>query len=417
MTRAAPHDPHRMILIERAELREVRLPLASPFRARTGTRSERRILLLRLEGEGSVGWSECVALEDPGYTSETTDTAWHLLTRYLLPDLPGVSVPPVPVEELGRGGMDGDSSTDVSAHTRASPGDILASSSWIRGHPMARATVEMATWDLAARFGGVSLAEALGGSPGWVPVGVSVGFQSNEDELLRTVEEHLTRGYGRIKVKIGPDRDVGPLRALRDRFGFEVDLLVDANGGYGRDDLSRLKELDAFRPTMIEQPLPPDDLVGHARLQKELETPVCLDESLGSRGDLEVALELDACRVVNLKPGRVGGLAEARSMHDLCVTRGVPAWCGGMLESGIGRAHNLALASLPGFTLPGDLSESARYWERDLVDPPFVLEDGGLRVPDGPGIGVDPDRTWIEEITVREASFSRGASSREGTRS
>ncbi|MFP3948521.1 MAG: o-succinylbenzoate synthase [Longimicrobiales bacterium] len=369
--------------IERAELLEARLPLAEPFRARNGIRSERRILLLRLEGGGAAGWSECVALEDPGYTGETTDTAWLLLTRYLLPDLPGKAIPSF----------------------LSSPSDVMSPFAWIQGHPMARASVEMAAWDLAAKLRGISLAEALGGRAEWVPVGVSVGFRSSTEELLRTVEDHLARGYRRVKVKIEPGRDVETLGSLRSGFGWEIDLLADANGAYRLDDLPRLKELDAFDLLMLEQPLPADDLLGHARLQEALETPLCLDESLASSADVEVALELGACRIVNIKPGRMGGLGAAVRAHDVCLDRGVPLWCGGMLESGVGRAHNLALAGLPGFTLPGDLSESARYWERDLVAPPFVLEDGGLRIPTGPGIGVEPDEAFIREITVRRASF------------
>lgn len=362
------------------ELREVRLPLREPFRARSGVRTLRRILLVRLEGDGEVGWGECVALEDPGYTSETVESAWHILTGYLLPDAPG--------------------------RVLESPGQILAASEWIRGHPMAKAALEMAAWDLFARACGTSLAEYLGGTPGRVPVGVSLGFQEDEDHLLRKVEGCLSRGYRRIKVKIRPSRDLEPLRAIRDRFGPDLALMADANGAYGADDLPRLRELDAFDLLMIEQPLPPEDFLGHARLQAEMKTPLCLDESLASPADVELALELHACRIVNLKPGRVGGLGPAVAIHDLCRARKVPLWCGGMLESGIGRAHSLALATLPGFTLPGDLSESGRYWERDLVQPPFVLENGGLRVPDGPGIGVAPDEPWIEELTVRRESFS-----------
>ncbi|MDX1632786.1 MAG: o-succinylbenzoate synthase, partial [Thermoanaerobaculia bacterium] len=285
------------------------------------------------------------------------------------------------------------------------PSAILDRFAWIRGHPMATAAVEMAAWDLAARARGVSLAEALGGRAEWVPVGVSVGFRSSLEELLRTVEGHVSRGYRRVKVKIGPGRDVEILDAVRSRLGPEVDLLADANGAYGLEDASLLKELDAFGLVMLEQPLPAADLLGHARLQETLDTPLCLDESLTCVADLEVALELGACRIVNIKPGRMGGLGEAVRTHDLCLDRGVAAWCGGMLESGVGRAHNLALASLPGFTLPGDLSESARYWERDLVDPPFVLEDGGLRVPTATGIGVELDEAFVREVTVRSASF------------
>lgn len=366
-------------MIRWVELLEVHLPLAAPFRASTGDRSERRILLLRVEADGRVGWSECVALEDPGYTGETTDTAWHVLTRYLLPEVPGLDVDP--------------------------PAGILEPLSWVRDHPMAKAAVEMAAWDLSARLRGISLSERLGGGGGEIPVGVSVGFHDTTEELLQTVEAHLERGYHRVKVKIGPGRDVGPLGAIREHLGSDVDLLADANGAYGPGDIPHLRELDAFELVLLEQPFPPADLLSHARLREALRTPVCLDESLESLSDVETALALGACDVVNLKPGRVGGLAEARRIHDLCRDRGIPLWCGGMLESGVGRAHNLALASLPGFTLPGDLSESARYWKRDLIDPPFVLEGGCLRVPDGPGIGVAPDEAWIRERTVRSARF------------
>lgn len=366
--------------IRAAELVEIRLPLRTPFRTSAGVRSRRRILLLRLDAEGASGWGECVATEAPDYTYETTDTAWDVLTRHLLPPLPGLEV--------------------------ADPGDVLGPTAWIRGHPMARATVEMAAWDLDARLAGVPLARHLGGEATSVPVGVSVGVQADDEALLRIVEKRLERGYRRVKVKVAPGRDREPLRRIRERFGGDLLLTADGNAAYTLDDLPALKELDDFGLGMLEQPLAYDDFRDHARLQEALETPLCLDESLRSPRDVALALELESCRIVNLKPGRVGGLTAALEIHDLCRARRVPVWCGGMLESGIGRAHNLALATLPGFTLPGDLSESRRYWEEDVVHPPFVLDDDGrLPVPDGPGIGVEPRLDRIRERTVRRATF------------
>ncbi len=366
--------------LERVRLREIRLRLRERFEISSGARQDRRILLLEAEGEGTTGWGECVAAEDPGYSYETTETAWHVLTEWILPAV------------VGR---------DAGA-----PEALLKPVSWIRGHRMAKAGVEMAAWDLEAKLAGRPLAEHLGGEGGLVPVGVSVGIQPTDDELLREVEGYLERGYRKIKIKIKPGRDVEMLRGVRERFGDEVPIMADANSAYSLDDAGRLKELDDLNLMMIEQPLAHDDYLDHARLQAELETPVCLDESIRSVRDARLALELGSCRIVNIKPGRVGGLASARRIHDLCGEVGVGVWCGGMLEAGVGRAHNLALATLPGFIYPGDISESARYWERDVVTPEFVLEDGGLRVPEGPGIGVTPDVERIQELTVREATFS-----------
>lgn len=368
--------------IDRAELRLVPLRLRERFEISSGGRQDRRVILLTLHGEGEVGWGECVAGEDPGYSYETTETAWHVLTEFLLPAVVG--------REAG------------------SPGDVLAPVGWVRGHPMARAAVEMAAWDLHARLLGVGLAEALGGRWRAVEVGVSVGLQPDDDALLRQVEGYLERGYRRVKIKIKPGRDVGMLRAVRDRFP-EARLMADANAAYTLAARARLRELDDLGLMMIEQPLAWDDLRDHARLQEELATPVCLDESIRSARDALMALELGACRIVNVKPGRVGGLGSAVAIHDLCRSRGVPVWVGGMLESGVGRAHNVALATRPGFTLPGDISESRRYWERDIVRPEFEMIDGHLPVPDGPGIGVIPDVERIEALTVRRASFGAGS--------
>lgn len=365
--------------IERAVLREIRMRLRQKFEISSGVTDERRIVLLALHGEGLEGWGECVAGETPAYAYETTDTAWHVLTEHILPQV------------VGRDASD--------------PEDLLTPTRWIRGHRMAKAAVEMAGWDLAARALGSSLASVLGGSRDAVPVGVSVGLQATDEALIGRVAEYVADGYARVKVKIKPGRDVEMLRALRKRF---PDLLVmaDANSAYTLADAARLKELDALKLTMIEQPLGYDDFLHHARLQRSIETPICLDESVCSVGDLELALELGSCRIVNIKPGRVGGLGVSRRIHDVMRERGLPVWCGGMLESGIGRAHNVALASLPGFTLPGDISASRRYWEQDIVSPEFeVRSDGHMEVPTGPGIGVEVDLDRVEALTVREAVF------------
>ena len=361
--------------LEGFHLRELRLPLTEVFEISSGARQARRVLLLTVRGEGVEGWGECVAAEDPGYSSETTDTAWHLLTDFLLPALTG--------------------------HEFEAPNEILAPVSWVRGHRMAKAAVEMAAWDLQAKSLAIPLWELLGGKGDPLPVGVSVGLQPDDDTLLGKVEGYLEEGYARIKLKIKPGRDVEMVRKVRDRFP-EVPLMADANSAYTLSDASRLQELDDLDLLMIEQPLDHEDIQDHAALQARLRTPICLDESIRSVQDTRLALDLDATRVVNIKPGRVGGFASSRAIHDLCRSRQVPVWCGGMLESGVGRAHNLALATLPGFTLPGDISASRRYWERDVVTPEFELVEGRMPLPEGPGIGVEPDMDRIQELTVRE---------------
>src|SRR5690606_19808819 len=312
---------------------------------------------------------------------ETTETAWHVLTELVLPGVVGRRI-------------------EV-------PADALAHASWIRGHRMARAAVEMAAWDLLARRDGVSLSRALGGTRASVPVGLSVGLQRTDEVLLEMVARYFVEGYRRVKLKIKPGRDVEMLAAVRERFP-DLALVADATSAYTLEDAPRLAAFDALRLEMIEQPLGHEDLRDHARLQRLVRTPICLDESIRSEGDLELALELGSCRIVNIKPGRVGGLGPARRIHDRMRAVELPVWCGGMLESGVGRAHNLALASLPGFTLPGDISASRRYWARDLVDPEFELAEGGeMRVPSGPGIGVAVDVERIERTKAREAVFTR----------
>lgn len=273
---------------------------------------------------------------------------------------------------------------------------------------MARASVEMAYWDLAAKAEGVSLSQMLGGTRERVPVGVSIGLQPSDEALHEKVAEYVAQGYSRIKLKIKPGRDVEMLAGLREAFP-DTPFMADANSAYTLRDVPRLKELDALNLMMIEQPLAYDDFLDHARLQEQIETPVCLDESIKSEGDLALALELGSCRIVNIKPGRVGGLSASRRIHDEMKERGLAVWCGGMLESGVGRAHNVALASLPGFTLPGDISASRRYWERDIVIPEFEVEDGHMVVPTEPGIGVALDMDRIDALTSRTAAFGSGA--------
>jgi O-succinylbenzoate synthase len=366
------------LTIEGAELTLVPLRLRERFEISSGGRQDRMILLVRLHGDGIVGWGECVAAEDPGYSYETTETAWHVLTDFILPAVVG--------------------------RTFDHPAAVLAPVAWVQGHRMAQAAVEMAAWDLHAKREGVPLATALGGEVRPIPVGVSVGLQPTDDALVAKVEGYLAEGYRKIKIKIKPGRDVEMLARVRERFP-DAPLMADANAAYGLADADGLAALDPLGLMMIEQPLRAGDLRDHARLQARLATPICLDESIERPEDARFALELGACRVVNIKPGRVGGFASAKAIHDLCAEAGVPVWCGGMLESGVGRAHNLALASLPNFRIPGDISESRRYWERDLVTPEFVLEDGTLTLPPGAGIAVEPDTERIESLAIRRAHF------------
>ena len=364
--------------IERAELREVPLRLREYFEISSGGMQDRRVLLLTLHGEGLEGWSECVAGEDPAYSYETSDTAWHILTDFILPRIVGREV--------------------------ADPEDALSPAWWVRGHRMARAAVEMAYWDLTARAEGVSLSQKLGGTRERVPVGVSIGLQSSDEALHEKVAGYVEEGYARVKIKIKPGRDVEMLAGLRAAFP-DVPFMADANSAYTLADIDRLKELDALDLMMIEQPLSYNDFLEHARLQEQIETPVCLDESIKTEGDLDLALALGSGRIVNIKPGRVGGFTTSCRIHDKMVAAGLPVWCGGMLESGVGRAFNVALASLPGFTLPGDISASRRYWEQDIVSPEFTVEDGHMAVPTGPGIGVELDMERIEALTTRKVSF------------
>ncbi|MDH3225428.1 MAG: o-succinylbenzoate synthase, partial [Gemmatimonadota bacterium] len=312
------------------------------------------------------------------YSYETTETAWHVLNDFIVPAVLGKDL------------------DDVRQIMSEVPG--------VRGHRMAKASLEMAAWELEARRAGTSLRDLVGGARDRVPVGVSIGLQPTDEALIHKVQGHLDEGYRKIKIKIKPGRDVDMLAGLRERFP-DAPFMADANSAYTLDDVDHLKGLDKLGLLMIEQPLAHDDLRDHAVLQRELETPICLDESICSVADARLALELGSGKIINIKPGRVGGFASSVAIHDLCVEHGVPVWCGGMLESGVGRAHNLALASLPGFVIPGDISASRRYWERDIVTPEFVIEDGHMTVPNSLGMGVDPDLDRIEELTTRVEVF------------
>ncbi|HXO18608.1 MAG TPA: o-succinylbenzoate synthase [Thermoanaerobaculia bacterium] len=372
-----------MLQIERIILREIALPLKEPFQISSGTTTDRRILLVELlSADGVEGWGECVAGEGPHYSPETVDTAWLALTRWIAPRV------------LGRpfgGPEEVQPALDVD----------------FRGHNMAKAALEMAAWELTARSRGISLAALLGGVGGArreIPVGISVGIQESPAKLVEKARSCLAQGYRKIKMKIKPGKDVAFVRAVREALGPEAPLMADANNAYTLSDIASLRALDELGLMMIEQPLAWDDLRRHAELQKELRTPICLDESITGVERAEDAIALHSGRIVNIKPGRVGGFRQSLAIHDLCAAHGIPVWCGGMLESGVGRAHNVALASLPNFTLPGDLSPSSRYWERDVVDPEWTMDASGMvAVPiDRPGMGVEVDRERVEGLTVRK---------------
>lgn len=360
-----------MIELEAVELRRLSLPLVEPFHSAHGVESRRDVLLVRAMSGGADGWGECAAGSEPLYSSEYVEGAHDVMRRHLLPRVLG--------SELDAG--------DVSRLLRP-----------VKGHRMAKAALESAVLDAELRARGESLAERLGVTRRSVPSGVAVGLHDSLGALLDTVERFVSDGYLRVKLKIEPGRDIESVGAVRDRYR-DLALQVDANSAYSVADAAHLRALDDFDLLMIEQPLAEDDLLGHAELARSLRTPLCLDESITSARVAEQAIELGACSVLNVKPARVGGLLEALRIHDLCVVRGVPAWVGGMLETGIGRAMNVALAALPGFTLPGDLSASNRYFERDIT-PPFLLSGGHLEVPDGRGIGVTPDPDALSELTT-----------------
>src|SRR6266478_3771264 len=357
-------------------LREIAMKLATPFETSVERTEFRRIVLIEAEVEGVTGWGECVAGETPTYSPETTETAWHILRDFLWPLLKG--------KEFG-----------------------AASEVWrilehVRGHNMAKGALEAAVWDAEARQKGLPLWKMIGGAREEIACGVSIGIKESLDELVAAVKKELAAGYQRIKIKIKPGKDVEQVKGLRQEFP-RIKLMVDANSAYRASDWPVLQQLEAYHLMMIEQPLGWDDLFGHVELQKKLQTPICLDECIHTLEQAEAAIALGACKIINIKLGRVGGYTVARKIHDLCQANSIPVWCGGMLEAGIGRAHNIALSTLPNFILPGDVTASRRYWHEDIIEPEVTVSaQGTIRVPTGPGIGFAPQLERIEKLTVRK---------------
>ncbi|HWD05485.1 MAG TPA: o-succinylbenzoate synthase [Amycolatopsis sp.] len=356
------------------ELRRIKLPLVAPFRTSFGVQTGRDVLLVRAVTTGAEGWGECVAMGDPMYSPEYVDGAEDVLRRFLIPAL--------------------------AAADRLDASRVASVLAPFKGHRMAKCALELALLDAELRAEGRPLARELGAVRERVPCGVSVGIMDSVPQLLDAVEGYLEQGYVRIKLKIEPGWDVEPVRAVRERFGDEVALQVDANTAYTLADARQLAKLDSFDLLLIEQPLDEEDVLGHAELARLVRTPICLDESITSAATAAAAIRLGACAVVNVKPGRVGGYLEARRIHDVAVAAGVAVWCGGMLETGIGRAANVAIAALPGFTLPGDTSGSDRYFASDITEP-FLLSEGHLDVPTGPGLGVEPLSDQLESVTTK----------------
>jgi len=361
--------------LNRVTLREIHMPLIAPFQTSFGITTLRRIVLIEADVDGVIGWGEATVGEDPYYCYETVETGWHILRDHAWPLMKG--------KDFG------------------SAREVATILSQIRGHNMAKAGLEIAIWDAEAKQQGLPLWKLLGGTRTEIACGVSIGIQPSIDVLLEKVEKELRAGYQRIKIKIKPGNDVEPTKALRERFP-RIRLMDDANSAYRLEDAAQLKKLDPFYLIMLEQPLGHDDIYSHAQLQKQIETPICLDECIHDLEHAHAAIEIGACKIINIKLGRVGGHREAKAIHDLCQTKAVPVWCGGMLESGIGRAHNIAMSTLPNFTLPGDVSASKRYWIEDIIEPEVeVTPRGTIMVPAAPGIGYTPRIDRIEQLTKR----------------
>jgi O-succinylbenzoate synthase len=368
--------------IESIALREVRMRLKSPFETSFGTVQDRRIVLVEVVVDGTSGWGEVTAGETPAYNAETTDTAWHVLSDFIVPRLVGKSI--------------------------FTSSEVPALLNQIRGHEMAKSGVENALWDAEAQLSGLPLYKHLGGTTEEIACGVSLGIRENPATLVKRVEEELRSGYQRIKLKIKPGKDYEFVAAVRKEFP-KIRLSVDANSAYTLDDATHLKSLDEFDLLMMEQPLSWDDIHAHSKLQAQIKTAICLDECIYNTRHALTAIELKSCRIINIKLGRVSGHTEARLMQNACREHGVPVWCGGMLESGIGRAHNIAMSSLPGFSLPGDVSASQRYWSEDIIEPAVeVTATGTIQVPKTPGLGYAVKRELVERLTVRRNIFSRG---------
>ncbi|HEY4425835.1 MAG TPA: o-succinylbenzoate synthase [Pyrinomonadaceae bacterium] len=368
------------LLIQSIELREIRLPLVHFFETSFGRTTERRIILARItDANGGEGWGECTAGEGPFYSNEWTETAWATLVEFLGPMILRKEV-------------------ESAAH-------VFKLMKPVRGHRMAKATLETACWDLEAKNAGVPLWKHLGGTRSEVACGVSIGIQDTPDALIEKIRKEVDAGYQRIKIKIKPGWDLGIVERVRKEFP-DIRLMGDANSAYKLSDVPLFQQLDQFHLMMLEQPLAHDDIFDHAVLQRQIQTPVCLDESICSPEDACHAIQLESCRIINIKLGRVGGHAEAKRVEQVARDNEIPVWCGGMLESGIGRAHNIAMSTLAGFTLPGDVSASARYWEEDIIEPPVtVSERGTIKAPEAPGIGFDINLKRIEALTVRKETI------------
>jgi O-succinylbenzoate synthase len=362
--------------LREVQIRELHMKLVEPFTTSMNTLETRRILLVEANIDGVIGYGECTAGENPFYCPEDTETAWHVLRAYLWPMIKGKKF--------------------------SSAAEVWALFGQVRGHNMAKASLEAAIWDAEAKAQEVPLWKLLGGTRQEIACGVSIGIKESLEELVSTVKKELAAGYQRIKIKIRPGNDIEAVRRVREAFP-RSKLMVDANSAYTLKDWALLKQMDAYYLMMIEQPLGWDDIFGHVRLQKELTTPICLDECIHTLEQAEAAIALEACKIINLKLGRVGGHGPARLIHDLCEKNSIPVWCGGMLESGIGRAHNIALSTLPNFSLPGDISASKRYWQEDIIEPEVVVSSQGtIQVPTAPGIGFAPRLDLIEKFTVRK---------------
>ena len=365
--------------IDEVELRQVRLPLVSVFETSGWKEEEKTCIIVSMKDDGDIGYGECAVSRGPWYGPETLTTAWHIMEDHILPNVLGKNFD--------------------------SPQELLDGLSHIRGHNMSKAAFEMALWDLLAKKKKTSLSRILGGTRTKIESGVSVGLQENIHQLVKVVGEYVKQGYLRVKLKIKPGLDIKQVAAVRAKFP-DLRLMVDANGAYPPESMDTLAQLDQFGLMMIEQPFAWDDMVEHALLQSRIKTPVCLDESVSSFNDMKTALALGSCRVLNIKPARVGGLTVSKNIHDLCLSKKIPVWCGGLLETGIGRAHNVALAGLPGFVLPGDISASNRYFKQDIIEPEFTLNnDGTINVPQGKGIGVEVLTDRLEENTTLKTRF------------
>jgi O-succinylbenzoate synthase len=365
--------------IEKVELRQTKMELVSPFETSLGVELFEEHIMVRIDGDGVTGWGEVVVEPSPSYSYETLQTAWHILGDFLIPSILGKEFQTIEA--------------------------ALAPYKWIRGHRMAKAGVEAALSDAFAKSKGISLSAFLGGTRKRIPVGVSLGLQSSPAELVKVVAGYLQDGYKRIKIKIAPGRDIELVKAVRKEFP-DIQLQVDANSAYTLNDIEMLQALDSYNLQLIEQPLGYDDIYDHSLLQRKLKTPICLDESIYTVSDTRAAIELGSCKIINIKPGRVGGYTESIKIHDYCASKNIPVWHGGMDESGIGRGGNVALASLPNFILPGDISASKRYYKVDIIEPEFVIDKAGtMEVPTKPGIGVEVNMKELERVTVRKAIY------------